>query len=107
MDRRSPEAEAYRRLYNSVRWRRRSRQQLSSELLCERCHARGRIAVATVAHHRVPHKGDEALFWYGALESLCKHCHDSEAKQQEVRGYSTAIGADGWPLDPRHPANKG
>ena len=94
------------RLYNSVRWRKLAKRQLTSELLCERCHAKGRIVIATVAHHRVPHKGDPQSFWCGALESLCKHCHDSEAKQQEMRGYSTTIGADGWPTDPLHPANR-
>ena len=24
-------------------------------------------------------------------------------RSEEVRGYSTQIGADGWPVDPRHP----
>ena len=95
-----------RRLYDSVRWRKRRKRQLTSELLCERCHARGKIVLATVAHHRVPHKGNPELFWNGELSSLCKACHDGEAQQQEKRGYSTTIGQDGWPLDPLHPANR-
>jgi hypothetical protein len=41
-----------------------------------------------------------------------KRCNDrrphratytSAKKREEARGYSTAIGADGWPVDPRHP----
>jgi hypothetical protein len=63
----------------------------------------GRSVLATVADHVVPHRGDEALFFEGDLQSLCKDCHDSVKQRDENRGYSTACGVDGWPLDPNHP----
>jgi 5-methylcytosine-specific restriction endonuclease McrA len=94
------------RLYDSVRWRKRSKAQRRQHVLCERCLAKGKVVVAQVAHHRIPHNDDPELFWNGALESLCKPCHDSEATPAERRGYSTTIGVDGWPLCPDHPANR-
>jgi len=39
----------------------------------------------------------------GALQSLCAHCHSSTKAIVEKRGHDPAIGADGWPIDPRHP----
>jgi hypothetical protein len=29
--------------------------------------------------------------------------HESAKKREEARGYSTRVGAEGWPVDPRHP----
>jgi 5-methylcytosine-specific restriction enzyme A len=79
---------------------------LDAEPLCRMCKAEGRTVAATVADHIVAHKGDATLFWDPSnLQSLCDP-HHSGAKQSEERtGYSSAIGIDGWPIDPRHPAN--
>lgn len=75
--------------------------------LCERHLARGHLVPMTKVHHKIPHKGNRELFFdEGNLESLCDSCHESEAKQQEIRGYSSTIGPDGWPYDPAHPANR-
>jgi hypothetical protein len=41
--------------------------------------------------------------FFGELQSLCKLHHESAKKRKEARGYSTRVGADGWPVDPRHP----
>ena len=60
-----------------------------------------------VADHVVPHKGDPVLFWEGELQTLCPDHHDSTKQQAEVRGFSVERGADGWPVDPNHPANRG
>jgi hypothetical protein len=43
----------------------------------------------------------------GALQSLCAHCHSSRKQSIERRGYDTAVGIDGWPIDPRHPCYGG
>jgi hypothetical protein len=43
--------------------------------------------------------------WFGELQSLCKFHHDSAKQQEEKMGYRSDIGADGWPMDPRHPVN--
>jgi len=108
-DRRSPEAEAYRRLYKDNRWRGKHgirARRLAAEPVCRRCKQQGRITIATVVDHIKEHKGDPRLFFdYDNTQSLCAPHHDSEKQSEEARGYSTAIGEDGWPEDPRHPAN--
>lgn len=37
---------------------------------------------------------------------LCFDCHDRQKRRLELHGYSNDIDDDGWPIDPRHPANK-
>ena len=39
------------------------------------------------------------------LWSICKCHHDGPKQADEAREFSTEIGADGWPTDPRHPVN--
>lgn len=68
---------------------------------------RGLVMPAEIADHVIPHKGDWNLFRLGELRSLCKRCHDSGKKRTEFRGYSTEVGLDGWPVDPKHPAYTG
>lgn len=96
-----------RKLYGTQRWRRKAAHQLLLEPLCRLCHAAGRITAATIADHIIPHMGDVFAFWNNALQSLCKACHDGVKQREERRGHSDALGADGWPSDPRHPANAG
>lgn len=112
-DQRSAEAQSYRHLYNQARWKGphgRRKQQLAKQPLCETCLKAGRITVATVADHVIPHKGDEHLFWKGRLQSLCDaepwRCHSSRKQQEEATGYSRDVGADGLPTDPAHPFNR-
>jgi 5-methylcytosine-specific restriction endonuclease McrA len=85
------------------RWRKRAHYQLQIEPLCRMCANEGRITSASVVDHVIPHRGDINSFWLGELQSLCTFHHNSTKKIIEQRGYDTAIGADGWPLDPRHP----
>lgn len=81
-------------------------QQLTKEPLCRKCKAFGYERSATIADHIEPHRGDIYAFLHNELQSLCKPCHDSDKQSEEVRGYSTQVGVDGWPDDPRHPVNK-
>jgi 5-methylcytosine-specific restriction enzyme A len=67
------------------------------------CLKEGRTTPATCVDHVEPHKGDYNKFVLGKLQSLCATCHSSTKAIVEKRGYDTAIGADGMPLDPRHP----
>lgn len=106
-DRRSPEAIAYRKLYKTARWRAIREAQLAKQPLCERCLKRKLITPATVCHHTdKDSKKNPATFYRGPFESSCAPCHDGEAQSEEARGFSTAIDEDGWPSDPRHPANR-
>lgn len=92
-------------LYGTQRWKRRRLAQLQREPLCAMCLADGVTRVATVADHITPHRGDPHAFFAGRLQSLCAPHHDGAKQREERRGYSDEVGDDGWPLDPRHPAN--
>lgn len=98
-DYRSQEAQAYRHLYHSRRWRRMRAAQLTAEPLCRFCRDRDDVTVATVADHIKPHRGDEALFWDPSnLQSLCAPCHDRDKALIEAGRTVVAFGADGWPV---------
>lgn len=79
--------------------------QLRTHPLCATCLSRGVTTPATIADHVEPHRGDWNAFMLGKLQSLCKPCHDKDKRLLDLHGYSDDIGDDGWPLDPRHPAN--
>jgi hypothetical protein len=92
------------RWYGLLRWKKRRRAQLVKHPLCRMCLERQHLVTpATTVDHIEPHQGDRHKFEYGELQSLCTECHDSIKRTIENRGYSTAIGLDGWPSDPAHP----
>ena len=67
--------------YDST-WRLRRSVHLAYNPCCARCGA-----PATVVDHKVPHRGDRALFDDPAnLQSLCKPCHDGWKQRQEREG---------------------
>lgn len=105
-DYRSTEAQAYRHLYGSSRWRRMSEAHRRSEPLCRFCLKDGKVTPAAVCDHVVEHKGDENLFWHGELQSLCAPCHSSAKQLIEQRGFLPDVAADGFPSDPNHPFNR-
>jgi hypothetical protein len=105
-DQRRRVSKPWRALYDTARWKRAREAQLAREPLCRRCTRDGKVKAATVVHHVERHDGNPALFFGSPLESLCKWHHDAEAQQTEALGYSTTIGSDGWPTDPRHPVNE-
>lgn len=109
LDRRSPEAQAYRRLYKKARWQGKHgvrAQQLKKQPLCEMCLKAGRITQATICDHVDPKSKDtEATFYKGPFQSLCKPHHDGAKQREEHLGYSAAVDISGWPIDARHPVN--
>ncbi|MDW4550872.1 HNH endonuclease [Defluviimonas sp. D31] len=113
----------WRHLYKTAAWRRLAAAQKARAPLCAACLTRGFANDGSltsagapqpdprrrflVADHRIPHRGDVALFHDpDNLQTLCPDDHDRNKQREEVRGYSEERGADGWPLDPRHPANR-
>jgi 5-methylcytosine-specific restriction endonuclease McrA len=93
--------------YETYRWKMRRKSQLQQHPLCAHCASKGLVVVAVIADHVRPHKGNWNEFWMGKLQSLCSRCHESGKKYEEHRGYQNDIGADGWPVDPRHPTYQG
>lgn len=93
--------------YSDRKWRKLRAHQLRSSPWCEICDKRGKVTPATVVDHVQPHRGDKILFWYGKIQSVCKACHDGEKHVVELKGFSDRIGADGFPLDPKHPFYRG
>jgi 5-methylcytosine-specific restriction endonuclease McrA len=90
----------YHYLYTQVGWLKRRKYQLQMQPCCELCAKRGLVRPAEVVDHIEPHRGDVNKFRLGALQSLCKQCHDSEKSYFEHRGeYRKAIGIDGWPIE--------
>ena len=90
-------------LYCTTRWLRIRRRQLAEHPLCVFCMELGIPEAAAVVDHVEPHRGDRLKFFTGALQSLCKSCHDRGKRQEELHGYRRDIGIDGWPTDKRHP----
>ncbi len=95
------------RLYDGVRWRRVAKMFLDQNPLCAPCLKANLETPATIVHHKVEHKGDEALFWtWNNLESVCPSCHSGHIRVSEHVGYSQAADSLGIPIDPNHPWNK-
>ena len=91
--------------YRHRRWKRIRLAQLAKEPLCRLCTASGKITIATIVDHVERHFGNADKFWGSELQSVCRPCHEGRKKFIESRGYDRAVGIDGWPIDPNHPAN--
>jgi 5-methylcytosine-specific restriction endonuclease McrA len=82
-------------------WQQRRVAHLRRDPLCAFCMTLGRATPASVADHIVPHRGNADLF-NGAIQSLCKACHDSVKKQIEQGGSFKGCDTKGMPLDTNH-----
>ena len=68
-------------------WTKARNAYLKDNPLCVYCGQDGRITAANVVNHKIPHKGDQDLFWNEEnWESLCKRHHDSDAQMAEKSG---------------------
>lgn len=68
------------------RWQKARARHLRMNPLCVMCQAEDRVTAATVVDHRIPHRGDERLFWDETnWQSLCAS-HHSGQKQREEQG---------------------
>ncbi len=67
------------------KWRWASKAYLIDRPFCVSCAAKGFPHVmATVVDHRIPHRGDMALFWdKGNWQSMCKPCHDRKTATED------------------------
>jgi 5-methylcytosine-specific restriction protein A len=86
----------------TTKWDRERTAFLALHPRCARC-----PAPSQVVHHRVPHRGDRALFWRRSnWEPVCQPCHDGPCQQQERHGYHSSVDVNGEPTDPAHPFNQ-
>jgi 5-methylcytosine-specific restriction protein A len=101
-----PWSSTYKKFIRSGEWKRIRLEQLKREPLCRFCREMGKTTAASQVDHITPCLDDPALQRDpNNLRSLCAPCH-APLRHAYARGYGTAIGLDGWPIDPRHPANR-
>jgi 5-methylcytosine-specific restriction protein A len=71
----------------SAAWRKAREGYLRNHPLCEcpDCDAgRVRLLPASVVDHKVPHRGDKALFWDSAnWQAMSKPCHDRKTARED------------------------
>lgn len=73
----------HQRMYNSARWKRMRKAQLTREPWCVDCLAQGVYTVATDVDHIAAHRGDERLFYdANNLQSLCHSCHSRKTASE-------------------------
>lgn len=73
------------RLYDAD-WRRARAAFLIQNPFCEECKKDKQLTPATVVDHRIPHKGNRALFWDKSnWQSLCKPHHDHKTATEDSR----------------------
>lgn len=65
------------------KWQRYRLAFLAKHPLCRACEAEGKVTVATVVDHVVPHRGDMVLFWKGEHQPLCGPCHSAKTAREE------------------------
>jgi 5-methylcytosine-specific restriction enzyme A len=82
-DQRRREAQPWRAFYKTAQWLAIRQHKLREQPLCERHLKEGEYVPATVVHHVEPHRGDWGKFITGPFESLCEHCHNSDAQSEE------------------------
>ncbi len=90
------------------RWQKARVAFLNANPLCAMCERRGRVTVATVVDHVIPHRGDRRIFWDREnWQPLCASCHDGAKQAEERSGVVRGADTDGVPIDPGHHWNEG
>ena len=70
--------------YNTARWQKLRWSVLVRDLFtCQYCARLVSNTSKLVCDHVDPHRGDEAAFWAGPFQCLCKPCHDSRKKRED------------------------
>ncbi|MBP5058926.1 HNH endonuclease [Pseudomonas chlororaphis] len=69
------------------KWQKARERYLLDHPLCVYCARHGVTAAASVVDHKIPHRGDQDLFWDESnWQPLCKPCHDSVKQAEEAAG---------------------
>lgn len=65
-------------------WEKARLEFLAEHPFCEECLLRGVVETATVVDHKIPHRGDMALFWDRSnWRSLSQACHDAKRGEEK------------------------
>ena len=76
----------------TYRWTKAAKAFLAKHPLCVHCGAEGRATAADCVDHRIPHRGDNALFWdRDNWQPLC-HAHHSIKTAAEDGGFGHTKG---------------
>ena len=95
-DRQRLEDQSWRRWYGTARWKALRWEVLTRDrFTCQMCAKLEADTSQLVCDHIDPHKGDEAKFWAGPFQTLCKPCHDG-AKQSLDKSGIRAAGKPKW-----------
>lgn len=83
------ETQAWRKWYKTARWQKLRMSVLVRDLFtCQMCRKMETNTSQLVGDHKIPHHGDEAMFWDdNNVQCVCKTCHDSEKQRQERRAW--------------------
>lgn len=66
------------------RWQKARATYLRSHPLCCKHEEKGEIVAATEVDHKVPHRGDQQLFWdRNNWQPLCKSCHSHKTATED------------------------
>lgn len=58
---------------------------------CSECTELGRVLIASVVDHRIPHKGDQHLFWDTSnWQAMSKTCHNKKTAREDG-GFGRAL----------------
>ena len=67
-------------------WEKARKRFLQANPLCCYCERDGRVTVATVVDHKIPHRGDMTLFWDETnWAPMCVAHHSGEKQREEAR----------------------
>mgnify|MGYP002266603246 CR=1 FL=1 len=82
------EVSPHRKLYSTARWQKLSlKVRVAANFRCEMCSKLALGKGQSVTDHKIPHRGDPALFWDELnLQCLCKGCHDKTKQREEAAG---------------------
>jgi 5-methylcytosine-specific restriction endonuclease McrA len=80
------DTQAHRRWYKTARWQKLRWSVLVRDLFtCQMCKGIQADTSQLVCDHIDQHHGNEAKFWAGPFQTLCKPCHDRTKQCQERR----------------------
>lgn len=60
-------------------WYRKTQAYRNEHPCCEQCEKEGVVTAATVIDHKIPHRGNQSLFWNeDNWQALCVSCHSKK-----------------------------